>query len=144
VCPHAFPPPADELLHHDEPVPRDRVLIVDDDECVRETFERLLQRAGFDVILAVGGAEGLKILREDRTIGLVILDLMMPGMDGWRFRHAQRSDPRLAAIPTVIVTGSPLANVVHEELQAADYLLKPVAGHHLLGVVGSYCAPRPG
>lgn len=123
------------------PLPRNRILVVDDDPVVRRMFQRSLELARFDVVVADGGAPGLQILQEDETIGLVLLDLTMPDMDGWRFRHAQRLDPRLAQIPTVIVSGSPLGHIVHEELRATDYLLKPVGREHLLSVVASYCKP---
>lgn len=121
---------------------RNRVLVIDDEASVRRLFERILQSADFDVVAAAGGAEGLQRLRDDRQIGLVLLDLAMPEMDGWRFRHAQRLDPALASIPTVIVTGSSLPGIVHEELQADDYLLKPVGREHLLSVVAHYCTPK--
>jgi CheY-like chemotaxis protein len=126
----------------EEPLPRNRILVIDDDLEVRSTFMELLQFAQFDVVSASGGAEGLRMLRYDPRIGLVLLDLMMPEMDGWRFRHAQRADTRLNVIPTIVVSGSPLGNIVHEELQAADYLLKPVGREHLISVVASYCKPR--
>jgi CheY-like chemotaxis protein len=118
-----------------------RVLVVDDDDDVRDVFKSILMLAGFDVVEASGGAEGLKLLRTDRSIRLVLLDLTMPEMDGWRFRHEQRSDPRLSRIPTVIVSGEPLAHIVDEELRAADYLSKPVGRDHLVGVVAKYCQP---
>ena len=124
------------------PAPRNRVLIIDDDEEVRSVYQELLVAANFDVVTASGGAEGLTMLRRDPTIGLVLLDLMMPEMDGWRFRHAQRSDARLDKIPTVIVSGTPLRDIVHAELEAADYLLKPVGREHLISVVAAYCKPR--
>jgi CheY-like chemotaxis protein len=118
-----------------------RVLIVDDDRGVREMFRRSLELAHFDVVVAAGGEEGLRILRADPAVCLVLLDLTMPGMDGRQFRDAQRRDPSLADIPTVIVTGSALAKIVHAELMAMDYLLKPVAREHLVSVVGRYCKP---
>jgi CheY-like chemotaxis protein len=118
-----------------------RVLVVDDDEDVREVLKSFLTLAGFDVVEAGGGAEGLKLLRWDKTIRLVLLDLTMPEMDGWRFRHEQQSDPRLSQIPTIIVSGEPLAHIVDEELRAADYLSKPVGRDHLIGVVAKYCQP---
>ncbi len=124
------------------PPGRNRILIVDDDPVVRRVFQRSLELANFDVEVASVGAEALRLLREDPTIGLVLLDLMMPEMDGWKFRQAQQSDPRLAAIPTVIMTGSLLGQIVHEELQAADYLQKPVTRDHLIRVVAAYCRPR--
>ena len=121
------------------PQSRNRILIVDDEAAIRLMFQRALELAGFDAVVAVGGADGLRRLKQDPAIGLVMLDLMMPDMNGWRFRHAQRADPRISHIPTLIVTGSPLDRIIHDELQAADYLLKPVSPHHLVGVVGSYC-----
>ena len=60
-----------------------RVLVVDDDRAVRVAFQRALDLAGFDATVASGGGEGLEILRDDPTIDLVLLDLMMPEMDGW-------------------------------------------------------------
>ena len=126
----------------DRPAPLSgRVLIEDDDRGVREMFRRSLELAHFDTIVASGAEEGLEALRADSTIRLVLLDLMMPGMDGRQFRRAQQADPRLAAVPTVIVTGSPLSQVVHAELLALDYLLKPVARDHLVSVVSRYCRP---
>jgi two-component system, chemotaxis family, chemotaxis protein CheY len=97
-----------------------RVPVIDDDDAIRRVFQRYLESAGFEVVGAASGAEGLRILRNGAQVGLVLLDLMMPDMDGWRFRNAQAGDERLAAIPTVIVTGSPLSSVVHAELKAAD------------------------
>ena len=121
-------------------VVRNRVLIIDDDDAVRQVFQRLLESAGFDVAGAAGGAEGLQRLREDPFIGLVLLDLNMPDVDGRSVRRAQRADPQLHAIPTVVVTGS-ADRIVDEELQAADYLHKPVSRERLLAVVQSYCDP---
>jgi CheY-like chemotaxis protein len=118
-----------------------RVLIVDDDPGVREMFRRSLELAHFDAVVAGGGDEGLRLLRADPAIRLVLLDLTMPGMDGRQFRNIQRADPGLATVPTIIVTGSALGHIVHAELMALDYLLKPVAREHLISVVGRYCRP---
>ena len=126
----------------DPPRPADgRVLIVDDDRGVREMFRRSLELAHFDAVVAAGGDEALRLLRTDESIRLVLLDLTMPGMDGRQFRDIQRADPKLASIPTVVVTGSALAAIVHAELMALDYLLKPVAREHLISVVSRYCRP---
>lgn len=125
-----------------EPDGPGRVLIIDDEPDVRELFQDILQGAGFDAVSAESGAEGLEILRTDPRIRVVLLDLLMPEMDGWRFRHHQLSQPQYAAIPTVIVTGAPLGGVAHEQLQAADYLSKPVSRERLIGTVAKYCDPR--
>ncbi len=118
-----------------------QVLVVDDDAAVRETLSEGLRIAGFCVVEAGRGAEGLEILRNEPRIGLVLLDLLMPEMDGWRFRYEQRSDPRLASIPTIIATGAPLVEVIDGELRAADYLLKPIGLEHLVSVVAHYVRP---
>ena len=119
-----------------------RVLVIDDEQSIRELFERVLRFAGFDVVVASGGEEGLQILRADPSICLVLLDLTMPNVDGLKVREAQRADVRLAGIPTVVVSGAPLSRIVHDELHATDYLLKPVGQEHLLSVVSRYCRPR--
>ena len=118
-----------------------RVLVVDDDEGVRSVMTRQLTHAGFDVIAAQSAAEGLEILREDDSIRIVLLDMIMPAMDGWGFRQAQLADPALASIPAIVLTGASLPTLVHAQLQAADYLLKPVGRDHLVSVVSNYCEP---
>ena len=118
-----------------------RVLVVDDEPIMRTLFRRSLQSAGFEVVVAVDGPDGLRKLRRDPEIRLVLLDLNMPDMDGWGFREEQRADPQLKDVPTVIVTGEPLAKLVQTELHAAEYLLKPVGRAHLISVVSDYCEP---
>lgn len=120
-----------------------RVLVVDDDQSVREMFGRSLRLAGFDVVIAAGGEEGLQILRDDPTISLVLLDLNMPNVNGREFREIQRRDPRLAGIPTIILTGSALPEVVHDDLLATSYLFKPVGREELVSVVSRYCRRTP-
>jgi CheY-like chemotaxis protein len=116
-----------------------RALIIDDEREVREIFQHILREAGFEAIAAESGVEGLEVLRRDPDIRVILLDLLMPEMDGWRFRHHQLSHPRFALIPTVIVTGAPLGEAAHDQLKAADYLSKPVAKDRLIGAVARYC-----
>ena len=118
-----------------------RVLVVDDDENVRMVMRKQLQHAGFDVVAAASGAEAFALLKDDAAIRVVLLDMLMPGMDGWGVRREQMSDATLARIPTIILTGAPLPTLVHEQLKAADYLLKPVGREHLISVVSNYCEP---
>jgi CheY-like chemotaxis protein len=108
---------------------------------MRTLFRRSLQSAGFDVVVAEDGPDGLQKLRQDPAIRIVLLDLNMPTMDGREFREEQRNDPQLKDVPTVIVTGEPLARLVESELHAAEYLLKPVGRDHLISVVSDYCEP---
>jgi CheY-like chemotaxis protein len=120
---------------------RQSVLLIDDDAAVRELFSQALRLAGFEVVEASTGGAALDLLRSNPKIGVILLDLKMPDMDGWDFRLAQRRDARLASIPTIITTGAPLAEVLDCDLKAADYLLKPVGLEHLVSVVAHYVRP---
>jgi CheY-like chemotaxis protein len=82
-----------------------RVLVVDDDADVRTAIGEALASQGFAVSEAADGVEGLRRAREERP-DVILLDLMMPRMDGFEFRAAQRSDERIAAIPVVVVSAS--------------------------------------
>jgi CheY-like chemotaxis protein len=120
-----------------------RVLVIDDDEGVRMVMCRHLVSAGFDVVAAGSAAEGIAIMRSDASLKVVLLDMLMPTMDGWGFRRVQLADSAIASIPVIVLTGAPLPSLVHDQLKAADYLLKPVGRDHLLSVVSNYCAPVP-
>jgi CheY-like chemotaxis protein len=83
----------------------DPVLIVDDDPDIRDALEDLLTGRGFSVLLASNGAEALKVLRGlARPPSIVLLDVMMPVMDGYGFLEERRKDPTLAHIPVAIIT----------------------------------------
>lgn len=82
-----------------------RVLIVDDDSDIRAAIAEILASEGFAVIEAADGLEGLRLARDERP-DLVLLDLMMPRMDGYEFRAAQQADARLASIPVVVISAS--------------------------------------
>jgi CheY-like chemotaxis protein len=107
------------------------VLVVDDDDEARETLEELLGRAGYRVLVAANGAVALSLLRtrpqaRDPPCDIVILDLMMPVMNGWDFRARQRADPCLARIPILLMSAGGHIASVSDELGAADYITKPV------------------
>jgi CheY-like chemotaxis protein len=118
------------------------VLLVEDDQDLRDTIVVLLSRHGHSVETASDGAEALAWLqRRQADPCLVLLDLMMPGMSGFDLRSRMTTDPALASIPVVIITGAgPLADQHAHELQA-QILKKPVAVSTLLGTVNRYCAP---
>src|SRR5262245_30022682 len=82
------------------------VLIVEDDPDVLEAMCFILENAGYLVATATNGAEALDCLRTEAPPRLILLDLMMPIMDGWHFRSEQARDEKLAAIPVVILTGA--------------------------------------
>ncbi|HEY1550447.1 MAG TPA: ATP-binding protein, partial [Kofleriaceae bacterium] len=99
-----------------------RVLLIEDDADLSEALGDVLAEGGHDVIRAIDGDDGLRKMRERRP-DVVVLDLMMPHVDGWQFRIAQRRDPALATTPVVVISASnsPTAAAVDADL----YLRKP-------------------
>jgi CheY-like chemotaxis protein len=118
------------------------VLVVEDDVDVREALVVFLQGEGYDVVEAEHGQEALQRLRSGPRIGLILLDLMMPVMNGWQFREAQTKDPSLAEIPVVIVTADHGAVKKAAAAGAAGCLLKPVELGDVLDYVGRYCGTQ--
>jgi adenylate cyclase len=113
------------------------ILVVDDDPTVREVIERFLERAGYSVVTASGGKEGLRLAQELRPAAMT-LDVMMPDLDGWTVLAAMKGDPKLADIPIVLMT------ILDERgrgysLGASDYLVKPVDRDKLIRVLRSIC-----
>jgi CheY-like chemotaxis protein len=98
-----------------------RILVIEDDSDQRAVMVEALARDGHNVEDASDGVEGLQCAREHRP-DLILLDLMMPTMDGWAFLEEQRRDPRLADIPVVLVSGCPEEEC--EDLEADAYLRK--------------------
>ena len=106
------------------------ILVVDDDPGIRESLSRELRAAGFATALASDGREGLRKLHACHP-SVVLLDLTMPGMDGWAFRAAQRVDPEVSRIPVIVV--SALGRV--DDLDAAEFIQKPFELDQLLTAV---------
>lgn len=113
-----------------------QVLIVDDDPDIRETFAEALEYAGYAVVNAANGAEALEVLR-DLSPCAILLDLMMPVMDGFEFRLRQRLDPRLAQIPVVVISAGRRADP--KVIDAAAYLDKPLKLAALLEALERCC-----
>ena len=111
------------------------VLIVEDDADVRETLVLVLESEGFEVRAGRDGREALEILRAGFRPRLILLDLMMPVMNGWEFRAEMKRDPQLASIPVVFVSARSSAADVRRGLDAgaADYFTKPVDMDTLIG-----------
>lgn len=118
------------------------LLVVDDDEAIREIVRAVLEVEGYAVSTAAEGAEAIEQLRAGLRPGLILLDLRMPGVDGRAFRDLQAAEPDLAAIPVVILSGDGDAPRVAGSL-GLECLLKPVDLDHLLAVVARHCG-RPG
>jgi CheY-like chemotaxis protein len=117
--------------------------VVDDDEATREAYSLALGQCGLRVVTAHHGRHALEQLRlcpeEDRPC-CILLDLMMPVMDGWQFRAEQRRDPRLANVPVIVCSAQGGVEQRAGSLEAACYLNKPVEVEELLAVVRRYTA----
>jgi CheY-like chemotaxis protein len=100
------------------------ILVVDDDTELRETLGELLGEEGYDTRLAENGKRALELLRHGERPRLILLDLMMPEMNGWQFREEQLKDEVLRDIPVVVMTASHA--FARDELPAQQILFKPV------------------
>jgi two-component system, chemotaxis family, chemotaxis protein CheY len=117
------------------------VCIVDDDDDIRMLLRFALEMSGYRVAEASDGFEALELLRRGRDrCELVLLDLMMPGMNGWEFRALQRQDPALAQIPVVVVSGV-RDFAAAREIEANAYMSKPIDFERLIEVVRTYVRP---
>jgi len=118
------------------------ILIVEDDSDLRDMMSQLLTLEGYEPASAANGREALEYLREGHAPELILLDLMMPIMDGWEFRREQERDPDLARVPVVVL--SALDEQRAGDLRALAFLKKPLDFDRLLSLVRQYCSkPEP-
>lgn len=118
---------------------RSRILVVEDDEGVREALSLILDIEGYEALAASNGAEALRLLETIEPPCLILLDLMMPIMDGWTLAAQLEKDDRFASIPIVFLTAfaeraTPL-NKTHRVIR------KPVDTHLLMTIVQQHCQP---
>jgi CheY-like chemotaxis protein len=112
------------------------VLIVDDDEGIRDALSETLSDEGFPVATAANGQEAIDWLRERRPPScVVLLDLMMPVMDGAGFLRAKQADPVLSAIPVLVVTAAGPALRVDRTPDVKDAISKPFELPHLMAAI---------
>jgi CheY-like chemotaxis protein len=114
------------------------VLIVEDDDDVRGALAAFLEGEGYSVLEAADGAEGLARLRAG-GVGLVLLDLWMPRMNGWEFRAEQMKDAAVASVPVVVITADHAGATKAAELGVNGYMRKPIDFPELLGYLDRYC-----
>lgn len=115
------------------------VLIVEDDRDTREMLGRFLELEGYDVDTAENGQSALATLRSGSNACVILLDLMMPVMDGWQFRHAQQQDPKLSGIPVVVVTAAGSREGI-PKIEADAWVPKPVDLDVLLTAIAPFCS----
>jgi CheY-like chemotaxis protein len=115
------------------------ILVIEDNDAVRQALSALLQLEGYTVYTAGNGERGLEILRSGLSPCLVILDLTMPSMDGFDFRQRQLDDARLAAIPTIVCSGDGRVADKAAELGAVGFYKKPIEIDEFLQLVSAHC-----
>ena len=114
------------------------ILIVDDDPDIRESLREVLEDEGYDVATVGNGREALDHLKASSPRPCVILlDLMMPVMDGWQFRREQKQDPDIASIPLIVITATGNRPVL---IDAAELVMKPLDLERLFQAIERYCA----
>jgi CheY-like chemotaxis protein len=116
------------------------VLIVDDDRDIREMLIQTLEDEGYPVAAAADGTEALALLaRGSRPPCLILLDLMMPGMNGWEFRAAQLQEPALVEIPVVVLSARTDVARAATEMAGVAYIPKPIDFELLMHTVARHC-----
>jgi CheY-like chemotaxis protein len=118
---------------------RPTVFIVEDDADTREMLGRFLELEGFAVEMAANGEQALQQLSRGVQANVILLDLMMPVMDGWQFRQEQVRRAELASIPVIVVSAAGRDRIAR--IDADSYLSKPVDLEELLERVTRYCRP---
>lgn len=103
-----------------------RILVVEDDNSIRELLVELLQSEGYEVASAVNGLEGLKYLQSQKYPDLILIDLMMPVMDGYAFRTEQLKNSDWSKIPVVVMSAEANAKEKMKKFGVTAFLAKPV------------------
>ena len=115
-----------------------RILVVDDDENILNLEKTILEQKGFEVTAATGGAEALRLLAE-KSFDLVLLDVMMPELDGFTVCRKIKEDPRCKDLPVIFLTAKGGGEALAEgfEAGAVMYINKPFTANKLLTIVNT-------
>jgi CheY-like chemotaxis protein len=111
------------------------VLVAEDDVDARRAVAGVLRDAGYTVIEAANGAEALQQAQAHRDVDLIVLDMMMPVMDGWQFLAARMRDPQLRRTPTIVLSGVPVVDPACLDLPVTAYCGKPFQFDYLAALV---------
>jgi CheY-like chemotaxis protein len=114
------------------------VLVVEDEKELREMMREVLELNGYSVVTAVEGQAALEAIDRIEHLCLVLLDLLMPGMNGWDFFKEMRGRSKYAAVPVIVHSSSPAG----APQGATRVLKKPLEIERLLDVVREFCAPQ--
>jgi signal transduction histidine kinase/DNA-binding response OmpR family regulator len=122
-------------------LPLKRVLVIDDDPATRELIHRIVSPEGFEVVQAGSGEEGLRVAHSQRP-DMIILDVILPGMNGWSVLTTLKADDELADIPVVLLTILDDCKRAYA-LGATDFLVKPIDRERLVATTKKYRSPVP-
>jgi CheY-like chemotaxis protein len=110
-------------------------LIVEDDFDIRDTLSQILEEEGYEVVGTANGREAMEWLTQHPAPRLILLDLMMPVMNGWQFRAEQSQRPELACIPVIIISADASVQEKAAKLDTAGFLRKPIQLDQLLDTI---------
>jgi CheY-like chemotaxis protein len=113
------------------------ILLVEDDEIIRRAIQMVLEWEGYQVQCASNGQEALDALRAGSRPSLILLDIMMPVLDGEQFRREQLRDPNLASIPVIVVSAARFTDTI----KVTHYIHKPFEVQELLSAIHEQFAP---
>ena len=121
----------------------DSILVIEDDDAIRDAIRHLLEMEGYNVVTAPDGKSGIETIRSMGRPCLILLDLMLPVMDGWEFLGVLRKEPgvMIAAIPVVITSAAGDAAYTAVK-QAQGFIKKPIDFDLLLNAVQKFCGIR--
>lgn len=114
-----------------------KILIVEDVPEIRESLKDVLEVSGYKVSTAANGQEAIDMLKNDQNMCLILLDLMMPVMNGWEFLKERKESSSLSMIPVVVTTAA--ADTALRGVEAEAIMKKPIAFPDLLSWVERYC-----
>jgi CheY-like chemotaxis protein len=115
-----------------------KILIIEDDQSIRELLVELLESEGYSVAQATHGAEGLSYLVNNPNPDLILMDLMMPVMDGYGFRAEQMKNSKWSTIPVVVMSAEAAAREKLKPYAVTAFLSKPVELEAILDAVERY------
>jgi CheY-like chemotaxis protein len=113
------------------------ILVIEDDAILRSDIAELLRDHGYDVVTAADGVEALAALTERDEWGVILLDMIMPNMDGREFRLQLLKQHEYAGIPVIFLSG--MGDTDAGQLHAADVIAKPFRLEHLVAAVSRHC-----
>jgi len=125
------------LAPNEDLTPHCPVLIVEDDADLREMMAQLLTLEGFKATTVANGREALQYLGNGAKPEVILLDLMMPVMDGWEFRRRQQADPQMSRVPVIVLSALDQGRATG--LAPNAFLKKPLDFDRLLELVRHYC-----